>query len=67
MAKDAYNAVRLQVFVDNLFSSTEILVQSRLFGMSKQNYVDKRNYEWTMSEFSKFDKVGNMVPPYCKT
>ena len=43
MAKDAYNAVRLQVFVDNLFSSTEILVRSRLFGMSKQNYVDKRN------------------------
>ena len=67
MAKDAYNAVRLQVFVDNLFSSTEILMQSRLFGMSKQNYVDKRNYEWTMSEFSKFVKLGNMVPLYCKT
>ena len=55
------------MFVDNLFSSTELLVQSRLFEMAKQNYVDRPNHKWTMSEFSKFVKLGNMDTRYSKT
>jgi uncharacterized protein (UPF0332 family) len=66
MAKDAYNARRRQVFVDNLFSAMELLVQSRLFVVSKQNYVDNSNHRWTMSEFSTFVKLGNMDPRYPK-
>ncbi len=50
-----------------IFSSTELLVQGRLFVMSKQNYLDKPNYKRTMSEFSKFVKLSNMDPRYSKT
>jgi hypothetical protein len=64
---DASNAGRLQVFVDNLFSSIELLVQTRRSLMSKQNYVDKLNHKWTMSEFSKFVKLGNTDSHYSRT
>jgi uncharacterized protein (UPF0332 family) len=66
-AKDAYSAGRLKVFVDNLFSSTELFIQSRLFMISKQSFIDKPNHKWTTSEFSKFVKLGNMDPLYSKT
>jgi hypothetical protein len=44
------------------FSAMELLVQSMLFVVSKQNYVDNPNHRWTMSEFSTFVKLRNMDP-----
>jgi hypothetical protein len=44
----------------------ELLVQSRLFVISKQNYVDNPNHKSTTNEFSTFVKLGNMNPKYSK-
>jgi len=44
----------------------ELLVQSRLFVISKQNYVDNPNHKWTTNEFSTFVKLGNMNPKCSK-
>ena len=60
-AKEANRAGRIRVFLDNLFSATELLVQSMLFVMThNQKYVDKPNHRFTMSELGKVGKVWNM-------
>lgn len=60
-AKDDYKAGRLRVFPDNLFSATELLLQSMLFVMThNQKYVDKPNHRFTMSELGRVGKVWNM-------
>lgn len=65
-AKDRYEKGKLRPFVDNLFSAMELLVESRLFVMSEQKYVDKPSHKWTKRKFSSFISDGNMNSEYSK-
>lgn len=59
-AKDAYRAGRIRACLDNLFSATELLVQSMLFVMTvNQKYVEDPNHRWTLSELGRVAKVWN--------
>jgi hypothetical protein len=66
-AKEAHKAGRLQVFGDNLFSAAELFVQSLLFVEShNQRFVNDPSHKWTVLEFSKYTKLGNIDPRYSK-
>jgi HEPN domain-containing protein len=59
-AKEAYRAGRIRPFLDNLFSATELLVQSMLFVMTaNQKYVEDPNHRWTLSELGRVAKMLN--------
>jgi HEPN domain-containing protein len=67
-AKEAYNAGRSRAFLDNLFSTTELLVQSMLFVKTpNQEYVDDPNHRWTTSELSRVVKLWNLDARYSNT
>jgi hypothetical protein len=67
-AKEAHNAGRSRAFLDNLFSTTELLVQSMLFVKThNQKYVEDPNHRWTTSELSRVVKLWNLDARYSKT
>jgi HEPN domain-containing protein len=59
-AEDAYSKGRIRVCIDNLFSATELLVQSMLFVMTtNQKYVEDPNHRWTLFELGRVAKLWN--------
>jgi hypothetical protein len=67
-AKEAYGAGRSRVFLDTIFSSAELLVESRLFVETpNQEYVNDPNHKWTKRELGKAIRVGLVDSRYSKT
>jgi HEPN domain-containing protein len=67
-AKEAYEVGRSRVFLDNIFSSAELLVESMLFVMTpNQEYVKDPNHNWTKRELGRAIKVGLVESRYSKT